>query len=102
MLVVSVTSRIQQLNVIQTVGVMVFAGLGGALAPVSLLPSWLATLAPALPSYWAMRGYRSVILDGGGVSEVLLPVLVLGLFALAFFTLALRRFRFEETKAFWI
>jgi ABC-2 type transport system permease protein len=102
MLIVSFASRIQQVNVIQTLGAMVFAGVGGALAPVSLLPSWMATLAPGLPSYWAMRGYRAVILQGGGVAEVLLPAFVLVLFAAGFFAVALRRFRFEETKAFWI
>jgi ABC-2 type transport system permease protein len=100
-LLVAFAPGVQQVNVIQTLGAMVFAGLGGALAPVSLLPSWLATLSPALPSYWAMRGYRAVILQGGGLSEVMLPAAVLLAFAAGFVVLALGRFRFEEPKAYW-
>src|SRR5437868_9051419 len=51
-----------QLNAFSNLGAMVLAGVGGALAPTSALPSWARTLAPATPSYWAMRGFRQVIL----------------------------------------
>jgi ABC-2 type transport system permease protein len=101
-MIVGFASRVQQVNVVQNIGAMVFAGLGGALAPVSVLPTWMATLAPALPSYWAMRGYRAVILQGGGLSEVLLPTTVLLGFAAGFVAVALFRFRFEESKAYWL
>ena len=48
-----------------------------------------------------MRGFRSVILRGGGLGSVLLPTAALLLFAAGFVTIALLRFRFEETKVDW-
>jgi ABC-2 type transport system permease protein len=101
-LLVALTSSMQQVNIVQTLGAMVFAGVGGALAPVSMLPTWIAAWAPAVPSYWAMRGYRAVILDGGGTGAVALPVVVLTAFTLAFLALAATRFRFEESRPYWL
>lgn len=54
-----------------------------------------------VPSYWAMRGYRSTVLDDGGLAEVALPVTVLLAFAVGFSALAWMRFRVEETKVSW-
>jgi ABC-2 type transport system permease protein len=87
-----------QLNAAANLGTLVYAGLGGALTPISSLPAWARAIAPATPSYWAMRGFRSVILRPGGVGTVLLPTLVLLAFGAGFAALAVLRFRFEETK----
>jgi ABC-2 type transport system permease protein len=92
---------VMQLNGISQIGTMVMAGLGGALAPASSLPGWAQAIAPLFPSYWAMRGYRSTILDGGGFSAVALPCAVLVGFAVAYSLVAWHRFRFEETKISW-
>ena len=81
-------------------GTLLLGGLGGALTPVESLPAWAQTIAPGVPSYWAMRGYRSVILDGGGLSEVWLPVAVLLGFALAFAAMARVLFKVDDTKVF--
>jgi hypothetical protein len=48
-----------------------------------------------------MRGFRSVILDGTGVSGVLLPAAVLLAMAGAFAAIALAKFRFSDTKTSW-
>jgi ABC-2 type transport system permease protein len=88
----------QQLNALSNLGAMILAGISGALVPLSVLPGWAQTVAPATPQYWAMRGFRAVILDGEGLSAVALPVAVLlGLGAVAA-VLALLRFRFDEPK----
>lgn len=84
---------IQQLNAVTNLGAMVLGGLGGGFVPVSTLPGWVQPLAPLSPAYWAMRGYRSVILDGGGLGDVALPVAVLvavGAVAAAFAAVKLR------------
>jgi ABC-2 type transport system permease protein len=99
--VVAVARSIQQVNLVQTLGTMLFAGLGGALAPTALLPGWARAMSPATPSYWALRGYRSVILNGGALPSVVLPAGALLAFAAGFTFLALWRFRFEETKVSW-
>jgi ABC-2 type transport system permease protein len=97
LLLLAVVRTVMQLNAISNLGTMLFAGLGGALAPVSTLPAWARTLSPATPSYWAMRGFRSVI-RGGGMSDVTLPITVLLLFAAGFAVVAAMRFRFDDTK----
>ena len=42
--------------------------------PFSVLPQWAQTVAPATPTYWAMRGFRSVILDGRGLGAMAAPI----------------------------
>lgn len=86
----------QQLNALSNLGAMILAGISGALVPLSVLPGWARAVAPIAPQYWAMRGFRSTILDGGGVSSVLLPVGVLLGFAVVAGGVALLRFRFDD------
>lgn len=97
LLLLAVARSIMQLNAVSNLGTMLFAGLGGAIAPISVLPGWARAISPSTPSYWAMRGFRDVI-DGGGLAEVALPVGVLLLFAAGFAALAAFRFRFDEVK----
>lgn len=94
----SLCRTVQQVNAIGNLSAMVFGGVGGALVPVSLLPAWAQAVAPVTPTYWAMRGFRSVILDGAGVTGVLLPAAVLLAFAAALTLLALWRLRFDQVK----
>jgi hypothetical protein len=68
-------------------------------APSSLfdaLPDWARTIAPATPTYWVMRGFRPVILDGSSLSAILLPTVVLISMGLAFAAVSLTRFRFAD------
>jgi ABC-2 type transport system permease protein len=88
----------QQLNAISNLGAMILAGVSGALVPLNVLPGWARAVAPIAPQYWAMRGFRSTILEGGGVSTVLLPVGMLLAFAAVGGAIALARFRFDEPK----
>jgi ABC-2 type transport system permease protein len=82
-------------------GMVLFGAIGGAFVPFSVLPGWARAIAPVTPTYWAMRGLRSVILDGRGIGGVAEPtVMLLGMGAL-FTVVALRKLRFDETKAGW-
>lgn len=90
----------EQLQAASSMTAMALAGLGGAFTPLSVLPSWAQAIAPATPTYWAMRGFRSVILEGVGVGAVVAPVAVLLAFAVACTTVATSRFRFDEAKRF--
>lgn len=96
--VVALSRSVQQLSVIQSLGTMVLAGLGGALTPVGLLPGWAQGIAPATPTYWALRGYRSVVLDGEGLGAVLRPCGALLLFAAVFAAVAAARLRIDDRK----
>ena len=80
---------------------MAMALLGGAWVPVSTMPEWAQAVAPALPTYWAMEGFRDVILEGAGLRDVVVPTLVIGGFAVLFTLLAAAKFRFEDTKVYF-
>ena len=56
-LVVTVTRTLEQQNAMAQLGALVLGGIGGGLVPLSALAPWLQALAPASPTYWALRGY---------------------------------------------
>ena len=88
----------QQANTFAYLGMVLFGAIGGALVPLGVLPGWARAIAPMTPTYWVMRGQRSVILDGGGVAAVALPSAVLLVMTALFVVVALRRLRFDESK----
>lgn len=98
LLLVAVCRNVMQLNAAANLGSIVFAGLGGALAPVGVLPGWVHAVGRVTPGYWAMDGFRSVIIFGAGVTGTLRPAAALFAFSVAFAGLAWRRFRVEESK----
>lgn len=89
---------IQQVNALSMGGLILFGALGGALVPLEVLPGWARAVAPATPTYWVMRGFRSVILDGHGLPALVLPCCVLIGMSLAFAAVSLGRFRFTDAK----
>ncbi len=93
--VTAVCRTVMQANTIAYVGTVLFSCLAGALVPESSLPHWAKAISPAIPSYWAMHGYKLAVLGGGSVA---LPVAVLLAYAAALATFATVRMRFEETK----
>jgi ABC-2 type transport system permease protein len=99
--VTAVCRTAQQANAFGIVGMVLFGAIGGALVPFNVLPGWARTIAPATPTYWAMRGFRSIILDGQGLGGVTTPILVLLAMALLFGVVGLRRLRFDEAKVAW-
>lgn len=101
MALTAVCRTIAQLSVLANLLALFFAGLGGALAPHATLPGWTRSLAPGVPSYWAMRGFTTVILDGGGVADVLVPAAALSAFAVGLTALTLVFFRADQRKLSW-
>jgi ABC-2 type transport system permease protein len=82
-------------------GMVLFGAIGGAFVPIDVLPHWARTIAPATPTYWAMRGLRSVVLDGRGFGAVALPSAVLLAMAVACGLVATWRLRFDDAKTGW-
>jgi ABC-2 type transport system permease protein len=97
--VIAVCGTFQQVVAISNLGAIVFASIGGALTPIATLPAWAHFTAHGIPTYWAMRGFNSVLLDGKGLGAVLLPVGILLGAAVAFIALAALRFRFDTAKS---
>jgi ABC-2 type transport system permease protein len=94
-------STIQQVNAVTNLGAMALGGLGGGFVPVESLPDWIEPFAPLSPVYWAMDGYRTAILDGGGVGDVLAPAGVLLGFVAVFAAIAVRRLNLDAPKRTW-
>ncbi|CAL9334890.1 hypothetical protein SUDANB2_00151 [Streptomyces sp. enrichment culture] len=100
-LMTAVSRTSQQLNSISGVCGLAFAALGGALVPLSALPDWVDTVAPAFPTYWAVRGLHAVVLDQGGLPDVAAPTGALLAFTALFALLTTARFRAGESKVYW-
>jgi ABC-2 type transport system permease protein len=96
--VTALTTTVHQLNAVANLGGLVLAALGGALVPVDALPAWAARVAPATPSYWAMRGFRILLEDGGDAVSVLPSAGVLLAFAAGAALVAIRRFALADVK----
>jgi ABC-2 type transport system permease protein len=88
----------QQASAFAFTGMVLFGAIGGAFVPFNVLPGWARTVAPVTPTYWAMRGMRSVVLDGHGIGGTIAPTLTLLAMSGVFAALAIRRFRFDEAK----
>lgn len=85
----------QQAGVALNLIVLIAAPLGGAWWPLEIVPPWMATVGHISPIAWAMNGFNAVIVSGGGVQDVLLPVGVLLAITVAIFVVAVRRFRYD-------
>jgi len=96
--VTAVCTSVQQANAFSYGGLVVFGAIGGALVPLAVLPAWAKTVAPLTPTYWAMRGFRSVILDGQGYGAIVAPAVALAAMSAVFAVVALRRLRFGDSK----
>lgn len=97
----AICRSVLQLNAVTNLGAMMLSGIGGAVTPLFLLPTWAQTIAPATPAYWAMSGFTTVTIDGGGLGDVAKPVLVLLAYSAGFVLIAAWRFRTEDAKVGW-
>jgi ABC-2 type transport system permease protein len=68
---------------------------GGAFIPAFVLGDVLNTVGKVVPHYWAMQAYNDLMLRGGGVGDILPELGILVGFAVVFFAIGLRRFRFD-------
>jgi len=91
----------QQASAFSFLGMVLFGALGGAFVPFGLLPGWAKPIGPITPTYWAMRGMRSVVLEHGSFSAVVLPTLVLLGMSAVFAAIGAFRLRFDEAKVGW-
>lgn len=97
-MITALSHTIQQASALAFGGLVLFGALGGALVPIEVLPHWARAVAPATPTYWVMRGFRAIILDGHSYPAVVLPCCVLIAMGLTFAAVALKRFRFTDAK----
>ena len=80
-----------QAGSVSTMVIIAMAIVSGCIGPHIAVPG----IKYATPHYWALLGFQNVMVRGMGFSGVLLPCGVLLAFAVAFFVVGVRRFRFE-------
>lgn len=98
MLLTATLKTANQLSSVVSLAAVVVAGIGGALAPVDALPGWAQTIAPASPVFWMLKGFRAVILEGGGLDAIVLPAAVTLAFAGGMALIAVWRFSVTDVK----
>ncbi|MEW6716779.1 MAG: ABC transporter ATP-binding protein/permease [Chloroflexota bacterium] len=77
-----------------------FAGLlGGVYFPLTILPSWLQTIAKLFPITYALEAMRKVLLQGASFQEVWIDLMALTIFCFAGVPLSLIVFRMAVQRA---
>jgi ABC-2 type transport system permease protein len=71
---------------------LVFAGLAGNFVPRQNYPQFLQQISLVTPNAWALEGFQSLG-QGGGLSDVLLPIVALTLMGAILFGVATALFR---------
>lgn len=82
---------------IASLSVLMMVMLGGAWVPTFIFPAWLQRLTVVVPARWAVDGLDAMTWRGLGLSAAVMPTIVMLGFAAVFGSLALARFRWEET-----
>jgi ABC-2 type transport system permease protein len=79
--------------------ILVMLATGGAWFPMERMPPWVQSAASYMPVRWAVEGFDAMTWRGEATSDALRPAGVLLLFALAFGTSAVLRFRYSQEPA---
>jgi ABC-2 type transport system permease protein len=95
LLISAISRKEDQVITLSLIAMFIFAALGGAWFPLEVAGKAFATIGHMMPTAWAMDGFQNILIRGLGFQSVLLPVGVLLAYTLAFFGLAIWRFRFE-------
>ena len=82
---------------IASLSVLLMVMLGGAWVPSFIFPAWLQRLTVVIPARWAVDGFDAMTWRGMSLSAAVMPTVVMFGFALLFGTLAIARFRWEES-----
>lgn len=84
-----------QMIAMTNVLVISLAMLGGCFWQIEITPPFMQNIAKAIPTGWAMSGLVDVVVRNQGLSEAMLPSLVLAGFAIIFFIAGLKFLKFE-------
>ena len=77
------------------ISAQLFAVLGGAWFPLEVTSPSFSRVAHFFPSSWIMDSLHGIVLKGWGVGNVLFPLAIVWIWIVAFFVLAVWRFRPE-------
>ena len=92
--IASLVKTAEQQSAIGTLLVISTCMLGGVYWPISIVPDIMQKIANFVPQTWAMEGFASLISEGGGIGDIMLPSLVLLAFAVLFLSVGLSRMKY--------
>jgi ABC-2 type transport system permease protein len=95
LLISAISRKEDQVITLSLIAMFVFAALGGAWFPLEVAGKAFAAIGHIMPTAWAMDGFQNILIRGLAFQSVLMPVGILLIYTLAFFGLAIWRFRFE-------
>jgi ABC-2 type transport system permease protein len=98
MLLTAVLKTANQMMAVVNLAAMVLSGIGGALAPVDVLPGWAQVIAPLSPAYWLLKGFRAVILEGKGAEATIVPAAATLVIAGLMAAVAMLRYNVTDEK----
>lgn len=95
-LLTAFTRSIQHLYALSNIAAVLLGGIGGAFAPPTSYPEWAQLVARVTPQYWAIDGFKQVIVGGAHLDGIVANAAALLAFSVAF--LAVASFRFDTTE----
>lgn len=85
----------EQQNAIGTLIIVSTCMLGGVYWPLSIVPDFMQKIANFVPQSWAMKGFTQLIVGGGTIADILMPVFVLLGFSVLFLSIGISRVRYQ-------
>jgi ABC-2 type transport system permease protein len=95
LLISAISRKEDQVITLSLIAMFVFAALGGAWFPLEVAGKAFAAIGHIMPTAWAMDGFQNILIRGLEFQSVLVPAGILLLYTIAFFGLAIWRFRSE-------
>lgn len=85
----------EQIGGVGSLLAVVLAAIGGVMVPRVIMPQFMRDFGLISPHAWGLDAYQDVLVRGYGIAEILPETGALLLFAVAFFAIALLRFKWE-------
>lgn len=95
LLISAISRKEDQVITLSLVAMFIFAAFGGAWFPLEVAGKAFAAIGHVTPTAWAIDGFQNILMRGLNFPSVLMPAGILLGYAVAFFGLAIWRFRFE-------
>ncbi len=95
----SMVKTVRSASSVAVLASLTFAPLGGSWWPLFIAPEWLQVLGKLTPHGWANDAFNKLMLFGATTSDVILNMTALAAFAVAFFGIALLKFRLAPTNS---
>jgi ABC-2 type transport system permease protein len=82
-MIMSLVGSQRQGDALTTIVIIVWSLLGGAFVPLDGMPSFLEPFSRTTPTYWAVKGFTTLIHDDGGLVDILPNIAILATVGLA-------------------